>query len=301
LYLQDVTDQMSLRYPRLYIPGHLNLFFNKKVFIQSVLKGILSSVVLFFVPYGALRNAVHATDRHVDLTSHQALGFVVSTTLILAVNLQIAFDTSYWTGFNHFVIWGSISFYFGFQFLLYSDFIGAAYTGVARATIGSAITWFTIIVTVVVLMLPIVAYRFFYIDTRPTLSDRVRLKQRYSRLSKSRTSEHALRPSSALRRSRRSLRSGYAFAHQEGFGRLITSGANMRKTESNPTLRRGNAGAAAAGAKSESAIQSQQREAAAAAAAGVAMPKVINDLMSFYVLGISIGEVLVSVLVLTVN
>lgn len=38
-----------------------------------------------------------------------------------------------------------------------------------------------------------------------------------------------LRTASA-RRSRRSLRSGYAFAHQEGFGKLITSGKIMRKT-----------------------------------------------------------------------
>ena len=34
----------------------------------------------------------------------------------------------------------------------------------------------------------------------------------------------------SARRSRRSLRSGYAFAHQEGFGKLITSGKIMRKT-----------------------------------------------------------------------
>lgn len=33
----------------------------------------------------------------------------------------------------------------------------------------------------------------------------------------------------SARPSRRSLRSGYAFAHQEGFGRLITSGKIMRK------------------------------------------------------------------------
>jgi len=31
------------------------------------------------------------------------------------------------------------------------------------------------------------------------------------------------------RRSRRSVRSGYAFAHSEGFGRLITSGRIMRE------------------------------------------------------------------------
>ena len=41
----------------------------------------------------------------------------------------------------------------------------------------------------------------------------------------------ARRPFSG-RRSRRSVRSGYAFAHSEGFGRLITSGRIMREVNS---------------------------------------------------------------------
>ena len=37
--------------------------------------------------------------------------------------------------------------------------------------------------------------------------------------------------------SRRSVRSGYAFAHQEGFGRLITSGRIMKQgQQGNPSL-----------------------------------------------------------------
>lgn len=38
-----------------------------------------------------------------------------------------------------------------------------------------------------------------------------------------------MRRRSSVRRSRRSIRSGYAFAHQEGFGRLITSGKLAQK------------------------------------------------------------------------
>lgn len=45
---------------------------------------------------------------------------------------------------------------------------------------------------------------------------------------RSRQSQDVLRTPST-RRARRSIRSGYAFAHQEGFGRLITSGKIMRK------------------------------------------------------------------------
>ncbi len=88
--------------------------------------------------------------------------------------------------------------------------------------------WFTLIITVTVLLIPVVVERFYYIDTRPTLTDKVRLKQKISK-SKSRSGELILRRASTMRRSTRSLqRSGYAFAHQEGFGELITTGTNMR-------------------------------------------------------------------------
>lgn len=69
------------------------------------------------------------------------------------------------------------------------------------------------------------------------------MKQRLAQI-KSRHSTDVLRTPSA-RKVRRSIRSGYAFAHQEGFGRLITSGKIMKKLPSDfgfPTLsgRKGN-------------------------------------------------------------
>ncbi|VEN56950.1 unnamed protein product [Callosobruchus maculatus] len=75
--------------------------------------------------------------------------------------------------------------------------------------------------------MPVLAWRFYFVDVHPTLTDRVRLKQRIAQV-RSRQSQDVLRTPSA-RRARRSIRSGYAFAHQEGFGRLITSGKIMRK------------------------------------------------------------------------
>lgn len=87
--------------------------------------------------------------------------------------------------------------------------------------------WFTAVISCIMLVIPVLSWRFFFIDVRPTLSDRVRLKQRLAQM-RSRQSQDILRTPST-RRTRRSLRSGYAFAHQEGFGRLITSGKIMRK------------------------------------------------------------------------
>lgn len=148
----------------------------------------------------------------------------------LLFSFQCALDTLYWTGFNHFFIWGSIVFYFAFTFLVYADFIGYEYMGTARNLMSTAVFWFTVLLTVTVLVVPVVAERFYYIDTRPTLNDKVRLKQKITK-SQTKTQDLVLRRTSTIRRSQRSIgRSGYAFAHSEGFGELITTGANMRQT-----------------------------------------------------------------------
>ncbi|XP_022669061.1 probable phospholipid-transporting ATPase IM [Varroa jacobsoni] len=225
---QDVNDYHSIRYPKLYTPGHMNLLFNKVEFLKSVAHGVVTSFVLFFIPYGAFNNSVAPSGENLD--GHQLFGTVVSTILVLIVNCQIAVDTTYWTLFNHVCIWGSVAFYFAITLLINSDFIGNAYIASLRVTLGTGQFWFVAFLTVTILMLPVVAFRFFYVDVFPTLSDRVRLKQRLQRI-KSRPSEpHMITTARSLRRSRRSIRSGYAFAHQEGFGRLIMSGKIMKKS-----------------------------------------------------------------------
>ena len=88
--------------------------------------------------------------------------------------------------------------------------------------------YFTALLTIVVLMLPILAWRFYWVDVYPTLSDKVRYKQRMDEKRAAKRSERRMVRTPSARRSRRSLRSGYAFAHQEGFGRLITSGKIMK-------------------------------------------------------------------------
>lgn len=133
----------------------------------------------------------------------------------------------YWTGFNHFTVWGSILFYFGFTFFFYADIWGYEYVGVARKVMSTATFWFTMVLTVTILLVPVVAERFYYIDTRPTLTDKVRLKQKIS-MARTKSGDRIIRRASTMRRSTRSLqRSGYAFAHSEGFGELITTGTNM--------------------------------------------------------------------------
>lgn len=41
MFDQDVSDEYSLRYPKLYIPGQYNLLFNMRIFVYSVLHGMV--------------------------------------------------------------------------------------------------------------------------------------------------------------------------------------------------------------------------------------------------------------------
>ncbi|XP_043278571.1 probable phospholipid-transporting ATPase IM isoform X10 [Venturia canescens] len=224
IFDQDVNDKNSLLYPKLYTPGHKNLLFNKKEFCWSALHGFFASCVLFLVPYGTYKDGV--SPKGYVLSDHMLLGSVVATILVIVVTVQIALDTSYWTIVNHIMVWGSVIWYFILDYF-YNFIIGGSYVGSLTMAMSEATFWFTTVITCIILVIPVLSWRFFFIDVRPTLSDRVRLKQRLAQL-RSRQSQDILRTPST-RRTRRSLRSGYAFAHQEGFGRLITSGKIMRK------------------------------------------------------------------------
>ncbi|XP_076466035.1 phospholipid-transporting ATPase ID-like [Babylonia areolata] len=223
---QDVDEAHCIRYPKLYLPGIHNSLFNIKVFLWSVIEGFVSSLILFFIPYGALTNSVD--QEGLDKADLQSFGTVVAATLVVAVNIRCALDMAYWTGFNHFVMWGSIIYYFCFQLAFYSEAIVYAYVGVAFEAFANPVTWLTMLLTCTMLIVPVVAWRFYQTSVHPTLSDRVRLRQRMKK-SKSKARDLHIHQHSTFRRSQRSIRSGYAFSHQRGFGDLITSGRNMRE------------------------------------------------------------------------
>ncbi|CAG0920549.1 unnamed protein product [Notodromas monacha] len=223
---QDVNDVYSMRYPKLYTPGLKGLLFNKVEFFKSVLMGVITSAALFFVTWGTYQDALNPEGQ---VTSDLMLfGSVLATNLVMVVTLQIALDTAHWTIINFLTLAASLLLYFTLTFSYYYIF-SSQYLGSLKKAMEAANFWFTLILLMAVLILPIVAKRFYMHDLYPTLSDRVRLKQRQaSKTSHQQPQKDFQRVNSAFGRSRRSLRSGYAFSHQEGFGRLITTGKMMR-------------------------------------------------------------------------
>ncbi|XP_045484155.1 probable phospholipid-transporting ATPase IM isoform X2 [Pieris rapae] len=221
VFEQDVSDVTSLQFPKLYAPGHTSELFNKTEFIKSTLHGCFTSLVLFLIPYGTYKDGL-APDGKI-LSDHMLLGSVVATILIIDNTTQIALDTTYWTMFNHVTIWGSLVSYFVLDYF-YNYVIRGPYVGSLTVALTQATFWFTAVLTMMILMVPVVSWRLAWSRRRPTLAERLRARTRWRRSA----AAPAPRTPSA-RRARRSVRSGYAFAHQEGFGRLITSGKIMRR------------------------------------------------------------------------
>lgn len=85
---QDVSDQRSLEYPKLYEPGQLNLLFNKREFFICIAQGIYTSVVLFFVPYAILSEATQSTG--VPLADYQTFAVTTATALVIVVSVQVS-------------------------------------------------------------------------------------------------------------------------------------------------------------------------------------------------------------------
>nr|XP_026493393.1 probable phospholipid-transporting ATPase IM [Vanessa tameamea] len=154
VFEQDVSDATSLQFPKLYAPGHTSQLFNKTEFIKSTLHGCFTSLVLFLIPYGTYKDGL-APDGKI-LSDHMLLGSVVATILIIDNTTQIALDTTYWTVFNHITIWGSLVSYFVLDYF-YNYVIRGPYVGSLTVALTQATFWFTAVLTMMILMVPVVS------------------------------------------------------------------------------------------------------------------------------------------------
>lgn len=87
IFEQDVSDKMSVEYPKLYAPGLTNALFNTTEFIRSVLHGVFSSLILFLIPYGTYKDGI--SPNGYVISDHMLLGSVVATILILDNTAQV--------------------------------------------------------------------------------------------------------------------------------------------------------------------------------------------------------------------
>uniref|UniRef100_A0A4W5P6B9 Phospholipid-transporting ATPase n=1 Tax=Hucho hucho TaxID=62062 RepID=A0A4W5P6B9_9TELE len=226
LFDQDVNDRWSFQYPKLYAPGQLNQYFSKRAFVYTVLHSGYSSLVLFFIPWAAMYDTVR--DDGKDIVDYQSFALLAQTCLLIAVSIQLGLDTHYWTSVNQFFLWGSLCVYFAVIFTMYSNGMFLIFTssfpfiGTARNSLNQPNVWLTMLLTSILCVLPVVAYRFLRILLWPTINDKVRCRGQ----------DKVLPPVPRRVQARRvsTRRSGYAFSHAQGYGDLVTSGRFLRWT-----------------------------------------------------------------------
>ncbi|KAE8284798.1 Phospholipid-transporting ATPase IC [Larimichthys crocea] len=235
---QDVNDKLSLKFPKLYLPGQQGTLFNYRNFFISLFHGIFVSLIIFFIPYGAFLQTM-GQDGEAP-SDYQSLAVVTASSLVFTVNLQISLDTSYWTFVNCFAVLGSIAIYFGIMFDLHSAGIHVifpsafTFTGAASNALRQPYLWLTIILTVGISLLPVICIQFLHKTIWPSVGDKVqRNRKKYEMEMKE--EEKKKRPP-AFERGRRSRRSAYAFSHSRGYADLISSGQSIRRR---PQLRGG--------------------------------------------------------------
>uniref|UniRef100_A0A8C2G6Q5 P-type phospholipid transporter n=1 Tax=Cyprinus carpio TaxID=7962 RepID=A0A8C2G6Q5_CYPCA len=219
---QDVNDKLSLRFPKLYLPGQQGSLFNYKNFFISLFHGIFTSLMIFFIPYGAFLQTM-GQDGEAP-SDYQSFAVVAASSLIITVNLQISLNTSYWTFVNFFAVIGSIAIYFGVMFDIHSAGIHVilpttfTFTGAASNALRQPYLWLTIILTVGICLLPVICIQFLYQTIWPSVGDKVRSLKNERKKKKP-----------AFQRGGRSRRSAYAFSHSSGYADLIASGRSIRQ------------------------------------------------------------------------
>ena len=78
---------MSLNYPQLYALGIRNTFLTYSVFVFTIIEGVFAAVIVYVLPYCAMRHAVRPDGR--GLADHKTFGVVVQTVLTVAVTLRV--------------------------------------------------------------------------------------------------------------------------------------------------------------------------------------------------------------------
>uniref|UniRef100_A0A3Q2DJJ9 P-type ATPase C-terminal domain-containing protein n=1 Tax=Cyprinodon variegatus TaxID=28743 RepID=A0A3Q2DJJ9_CYPVA len=194
-------------------------------FVHIVMISCYTSLVIFFIPWAAMHDAVRSDGK--DVADYQSFALLTQTSLLIVVSAQMFLDTNYWTAINQFFLWGSLAVYISVTFTFLSNGLFFMFTssfpfiGAARNCLQQSNVWLTIFLTCLLSILPTVAYRFLLIQLNPTISDKVRYKAK----EEGQPTPAPYRPP-ARRVSTR--RSSYAFSHSRGYGNLVTSRKFLR-------------------------------------------------------------------------
>ncbi|XP_069784802.1 phospholipid-transporting ATPase IC-like isoform X2 [Narcine bancroftii] len=223
---KDMSDQMSIRYPKYYRIGQQNELFNYKIFLITLLHGLLSSLALFFVPYGAFLENVGQGGT--PLSDYQLFSVTLGTAVVVTVNIEVMLEMSYCTLLSVLSIGMSVGLYFCITLITQSAFITQLnpsmfqFNGAAVNTFRQPLFWLTILLTVAINIIPSLTIRLMLRVFGSKDAERLIYQDPNEDEQKENDKTTQFRRQSTRRRS------AYAFSQNKGYADLITSGTSLQ-------------------------------------------------------------------------
>ncbi|NXC62731.1 AT8B3 ATPase, partial [Aleadryas rufinucha] len=221
---QDVSAKKSLEFPELYVVGQQDELFNYRVFGVTLLHGVGTSLISFYI-------ALWAFEDHVGTKAvgdYESFSVTVALSALLSVLVEIVLDTKYWTVLSFLMITASLLLFCLFSFLTQSvDAFRIApaifrFPDASRNALTDPYVLLVVLLSLVVNTLPsLTVHAFRAILGRATTQQRIHLKAKRDPEPSVELRSHV--PCGSFRR-----RSSYAFSHQEGYAGLITRGDSLR-------------------------------------------------------------------------
>ena len=141
---------------------------------ESLLIGALHALVCFFVPFLGMQPFVDSNGRSLG---YGGLGATIFGCVVFVTNFKIAVMSSYWTWMEHFFIWGSAAIYPIVLYIIDLMGLGKEIHGLTGPTLASASFWFSLIGSVVLAIIPIIAFNTIE-NSKDTLLNRVLVRER---------------------------------------------------------------------------------------------------------------------------
>ncbi|XP_010542417.1 PREDICTED: phospholipid-transporting ATPase 6 [Tarenaya hassleriana] len=155
VFEQDVPSDVCLQFPALYQQGPKNLFFDWYRILGWMGNGVYSSIIIFSLNIGIFHvQSFRSTGQTADMN---AMGTMMFTCIIWAVNVQIALTMSHFTWIQHLLIWGSIGAWYIFLILygmLPPKMSANIFHMLAETLAPAPIFWLTILLVIAATALP---------------------------------------------------------------------------------------------------------------------------------------------------
>ncbi|XP_074384689.1 phospholipid-transporting ATPase IK isoform X3 [Zonotrichia albicollis] len=224
---QDVSDKKSLEFPELYVVGQQDELFNYRVFGVTLLHGVGTSLISFYITLWAFED--HVGTKVVG--DYESFSVTVALSALLSVLVEIVLDTQYWTVLSFLMVTASLLLFCLFSFLTQTVDAYRIAPAIFRFPDASwnALTdpyvLLVVLLSLVVNTLPSLTLH----TVRATLgraSTQQRIQLRARRAPEPPVELRSHVPRGSFRRS------SYAFSHQQGYGGLITRGDSLRVRDS---------------------------------------------------------------------